>query len=325
MIEGTAAFAGWLREKDGFTLISHVSPDGDTIGSALALYGILRAMNKRAQVVCEQAVPKVYAFLPFAGEVRPPEAAEAGFPCVIAVDCADLKRLGGAQPLFDAAAETGNIDHHRTNPLFGDYVLHDGFAAASGELVCRLWKELGAAAEGSAAQEIACCLFTAVSTDTGNFAYSNTTPETFRTAAGLLETGIDIALLNRSIYRTVPLCKARLQGYVLTNMRIMEEGALGYAFVTQEVMAELGASAEDAEGVIDDIRDIDTVEIAVLIREARDGTYKVSMRSKQYADVSAIAREFGGGGHLHAAGCTLQGAPEPLIERLLQLAKEALK
>lgn len=324
MTEGIAAFSEWLKNGEGFTLICHVSPDGDTIGSALALYGVLRAMGKRAQVVCEQAVPKVYAFLPYAADVKIPADA-VPFPCAVAVDCADLPRTGGARMLFEAALETGNIDHHHTNPLFGDYVLHDGGASATGELIYALWRELGVAAQGPAAQEIACCLFTAVSTDTGNFAYSNTTPQAFRVAAALLETGIDIAKINRLVYRTVPLSKTRLLGYVLANMRLAENGRIGYACVTQPVMTQLGAMSEDAEGVIDDIRDIDTVEIAILVREARDGTRKVSMRSKEYADVSGIARQFGGGGHYRAAGFTWTGAPEELLERVLGLARDALR
>ena len=140
----------------------------------------------------------------------------------------------------------------------------------------------------------------------------------------MLETGIDIARINRLIYRTVPLSKTRLLGYTLTNMDLLENGRIGCSYISQKVMTELGAASEDAEGVIDDIRDIDTVEIAVLVREARDGTHKVSLRSKEYADVSRIAREFGGGGHVHAAGCTWTGASDELLDRLFKLAKEAL-
>lgn len=325
MNEAVVAFAEWLRREDGFTLISHVSPDGDTIGSSLALYGILSAMGKRVQAVCEQPVPRVYSFLPFANNVLLPSQADTGFHNAISVDCADTARMGGAAVLFENAAQKGNIDHHRTNPLFGDVVLHDGDAAATGEIVCALWRILNVAMTGSAAQQIAECLFTAISTDTGNFAYSNTTPATFFAAASLLETGIDIAEINRKIYRTVPLAKKRLLGYVLTNMQLHEDGRVGFAFISLETLASLGATSEEVDGVIDDIRDIDTVEIAILARQAKDGTCKVSMRSKQYADVSAIAHRLGGGGHLHAAGCTWQGEPEPLKAELLRLAKDALR
>ncbi len=325
MNEAVVTFAEWLRREDGFTLISHISPDGDTIGSSLALFGILTAMGKRVQAVCEQPVPRVYSFLPHADQVLLPDQAGENFHNAISIDCADTARMGAAINLFEQANAKGNIDHHRTNPLFGDYVLHDDDAAATGEIIYALWRELDVALHGGAAQEIAACLFTAISTDTGNFAYSNTTPSTFFAAAGLLETGIDIAGINRRVYRTVPLAKKRLLGYVLTNMELFEDGKIGFAFVSQEALISLGASPEEVDGVIDDIRDIDTVEVAILAREAKDGTCKVSLRSKQYADVSAIAHRLSGGGHFHAAGCTWEGEPEPLKAELLRLAKDALQ
>ncbi len=324
MNEAVTTFAEWLRREDGFTLISHVSPDGDTIGSSLALFGILSAMGKRVQAICEQPVPRVYSFLPFSEKVLLPDLADTSFHNAISVDCADITRMGGAIKLFEQAENKGNIDHHRTNPLFGDFVLHSD-AAATGEIVYALWRELNVAADGIAAREIAECLFTAISTDTGNFAYTNTMPSTFLAAAGLLETGIDIASINRQVYRTVPLAKKRLLGYVLTNMELHEGGKVGFAFVSLQTLASLGATPEEVDGVIDDIRDIDTVEIAILARQAKDGTCKVSMRSKQYADVSAVAHSLGGGGHLHAAGCTWEGEPGLLKAELLRLAKDALK
>ena len=325
MNEAVITFAEWLRREDGFTLISHVSPDGDTIGSSLALFGILAAMGKRVQAVCEQPVPRVYSFLTFSDEMLSLDQADNSFRNAISIDCADTARMGSANSLFEQAEHKGNIDHHRTNPLFGEFVLHNGDAAATGEIVYALWRELSVAVDGEAARQIAECLFTAISTDTGNFAYTNTTPSTFLAAAGLLETGIDIAEINRMVYRTVPLAKKRLLGYVLTNMELYEDGKIGYGFVSLETLATLGATPEEVDGVIDDIRDIDTVEVAMLVRVARDGTCKVSLRSKQYADVSAIANRLGGGGHLHAAGCTWEGNPEPLKAELLRLAKDALK
>lgn len=326
MTDAVSALAGWLRREDGFTLIAHVSPDGDTIGSSLALFCILRAMGKRAQIVCEQRVPLLYDFLPYADMIRQPENAER-LPNAIAIDCADVGRMGRAAELFDFASTTGNIDHHRTNSAYGNYVVKDDTASATGELIYAIWKELGAIArrDAAVAREIACCLYTAISTDTGNFAYSNTTPETFRVAADLLETGIDIADINRKVYRTVPLGKTRLLGYVLSSMRLFEDGRIGAALVMQSDLAYFGASAEDVEGVIDSIRDVNTVEIAILLREGRDGTYKASMRSKQYADVSAIARIYGGGGHLRAAGCTMEGEAQALLDKLIAAAKDALR
>ncbi len=327
MNDAVVGMADWLRHENGFTLIAHVSPDGDTIGSCLALYGILQALGKHVRVVCDQRVPVIYQFLPWSSDILTTVEAQedtATYPNAVAVDCADQKRMGDAFAFFQVASGTANIDHHRTNPLYGMYVLHDDHASATGELMHSLWTQIGAGMEEETAQSIAVCLYTAISTDTGNFAYSNTTPDTFRTAAALLEKGIDIATINRQVYRTAPLGKTRLLGFVLSSMQLYENGKIGMALVTQNDLDRLGALSEDAEGTIDGIRDVDTVEIAVLVRESTDGTYKVSLRSKQYANVSEIANTFGGGGHFHAAGCTMNDKPAVVMDKLLSAAKGAL-
>jgi phosphoesterase RecJ-like protein len=327
MNDAILSIAKWLRTENGFTLIAHVSPDGDTIGSSLALYGVLTAMGKRVRVVCDQRMPATYAFLPYADRMTSVEDSEQDtqeYKNAIAVDCADMKRMGESASLFQAAVLTGNIDHHRTNPLYGNFILHDDHAAATGELIYAIWRELGAGLEVEAAQNIAICLFTAISTDTGNFSYSNTTPETFHIAGALLVTGFDISTVNRYLYRTVPLGKTRLLGFVLSNMQLYENGKIGMALIRLEDLDRLDALAEDAEGTIDGIRDVASVEIAILVRQSRDGTYKASMRSKEFADVSAIAHVYGGGGHVHAAGCTLEGEPEEIMDKLLAAAKGAL-
>ncbi len=327
MVEAAAKMAQWLRNEDGFLLIAHTSPDGDTIGSSLAMYCLLTSMGKKVQVVCEHLIPYLYSFLPYAKEFKTPETAEKSYKNAIAIDCADKNRMGKAVELFNASLLTGSIDHHKTNIAYGDYVLHNENASATGELVFHLWQELGVALDASSktAFEIACCLFTAISTDTGNFSYSNATPESFRIAAALVEYGIDIADINRMVYRTLPISKTRLIGYVLSSMRLYENGRIGAALLLQEDFLRLGATPEDVEGIIDGIRDVDTVEIAILLRETQKGDFKVSLRSKKYADASAIASRFGGGGHLCAAGCTMEGQPEAILEQLLQVSIDALE
>ncbi len=219
-----AAFADWLKSEDRFTLIAHQSPDGDTLGSSLALYAILRAMGKTVQVVCEHEMPYLYAFLPNAEAVRRIENCDPAYSNVISVDCADEKRMGTALPLFAVAAKRGNIDHHLTNSRFGEYVIHSERAAATAELVYRLWQALGVAQTGPEAQQIALCLYTGICTDTGSFSYSNTTPETFRIAAELLAHGIDIASINRQLYRRIPIRKAKMLGHVLNTLQFLENG-----------------------------------------------------------------------------------------------------
>ena len=295
MLEAAAAF---IRAHGDFVLIAHVSPDGDTLGSCLALKNALSSLGKNAVVVCEDPVPAIYRFLPGADAVRSPEQA-GGYDAVIAVDCADKARTGRAAVLTERA-DTLNIDHHETNTgyLNENYVEH---VAATGELIFQLFAALGL----PLSQDAARCLYTAIITDTGNLSYSNTTPDTLRIVAELLETGIDLPALNRAIYRTVPFHKVRLLGCVIRNTRLYGGGRIGMSFVTLADFAESGASAEDTEGAIDSIRDVDTVELAVLLRECGDGSIRVGLRGKRSADVSKIAKSFGGGGHRLAAGCTI--------------------
>lgn len=304
----------FIRAHDDFILISHVSPDGDTLGSGLALYAALLQLGKRAQIVCEEPVPHIYRFLPNAGQVLQP-ADVRKTDAVICIDCADVARTGLCQPLFDAASFTLNVDHHGTNNRYAqnNFVQKAG---ATGELIYEILLRL----KVSLTKDIASLLYAALTTDTGNFAYSNTTPDTLRIAAELLEAGIDLPYLNRALFRTVPFHKTRLLGLAITKTKLYEHGRIGMSTLTQADMRECNATGEDSEGIIDTIRDIDTVEIAALLRESTDGLIRVSLRGKSAADVSQIAVASGGGGHRLAAGCTLNVPMEEAAARILSAA-----
>jgi len=307
----------FVKEHDDILFIAHVSPDGDTLGSCLALYQMALQLNKTAQVVCEDSVPFIYRFLPKVEQVRLPQDTRQA-EAVMCVDCADTARMGSCEQFFRSAKATFNIDHHDTNHAYadGNYV---EISAATGELVYRLLREL----KLCLSEDIACCIFAAISTDTGNFSYSNTTSDTFRIAAELSETGIDVSYMNRCLFRTIPFRKIKLLGCALANLTLSCEGRLGMATLTQEDMHDCGASGEDAEGIIDSIRDIDTVEIALLLRESSDARIRVSMRGKSTANVGDIALAFGGGGHRFSAGCTLD-APLHAAAALMREAAEAV-
>lgn len=302
--------ARFFREQDDILFMAHVSPDGDTLGSCLALYQMALSMHKRAQIVCEEPVPAVYRFLPYADQVMLPEGVRSA-TAAMCVDCADISRTGLCEPLFHAASATFNIDHHDTNARYadGNYVRN---VAAVGELVYMLLREL----DLSLTPDIAACLFTAIATDTGNFSYTNTTPETFRIAAALLEAGIDLPELNRRLFRTAPYRKVKLQGMTISKIELFAGGRGGISALTQADLGACGATGEDVEGLIDLIRDIDTVEVAALLRESTDGRIRASLRSKSTANVGGIAVSFGGGGHRFAAGCTLDMPMEEAIARV---------
>jgi phosphoesterase RecJ-like protein len=236
------------------------------------------------------------------------------------VDCADVARAGRCEPLFHAAKSTLNIDHHGTNESYAafNYVKK---SAATGELIYRLLTELKCPVD----RDVASCLYAAIATDTGNFSYSNTTPDTLRVAAELLDAGIDLPELSRRLFRTIPFNKLKLQALVIDKTALYENGRVGVAYVTLDEIASCGAKAEDTEGIIDLIRDIATVEIAVFLRESEDGAIRVSLRGKTCGNVSKIATQYQGGGHRLAAGCTLNMPIAQAAETMLAAAKKQLQ
>ena len=305
----------FIRSHNDFILIAHVSPDGDTLGSCFALCGGLELLGKSVQIVCAEPVPAIYRFLPFSERVLSPDRAKPA-EAVVCVDCADIRRTDSAEPLFHAAKSTLNIDHHGTNDRYAD-VNFVRIAGATGELAYNLLTALKVALS----IDIASCLYTAITTDTGNFSYSNTTPDTLRIAAELLDLGIDLPYLNRCLFRTVPYHKMRLHALAVTKSELHAAGQIGISTLTLDDFRSCGATGEDSEGIIDSIRDIDTVELAAFLRESEDGSIRVSLRGKSRADVSRIALLHGGGGHRFAAGCTLHC---PMTEAKAIILHEAL-
>ena len=310
----------FIEEGESFTLLSHLSPDGDTLGSSLALAHLLEKLGKTAEIVCPNPVPKIYAFMPGSEKVLLPEDA-AGYPRVIAVDCADTPRFGRAVRFFGKAEMTAAIDHHVTNPRFAQINLVESGASATAEVIKKLYELIGVEIDESAA----ICLYTGIVTDTGNLSYSNTTPNALRIIADFVEKGlVDISDLNRRIYRTVPYAKTRVQGFVTSNIRLELGGAVGIGTLTQAQMQSYGATNEDCEGIVDCVRDIDCVKIGAFIRESADGSYKVSLRSKCVGDVGRIASRHGGGGHERAAGYTARESLSTVIADIIAQAAEEL-
>ena len=317
--EGLIKIADFLRENDGYILISHISPDGDTLGSALALYHTLKLHNKRVQVVCTDRVPYSLLFLPGSSDVIHPDKAVRE-DNVICLDCADLARTGKAQSLFEKAVTTFNIDHHDTNTR---YAMHNEVhhCASNSEIVYELIRLFA----GNLSQDAANCLYTGLMTDTGSFAFSNTDESAFSVAAELVRFGADPCMCNTAVYRTVPLSKTKLLGKALSTVELYDEGRIGLCVITQNDLAQFKAHADDAEGIIDHIRDIETVEIAIIIRECLDGDYKIGLRSKSFADVAALAQNFGGGGHIRAAGCRVHMELSKLHDLVISAARDALR
>ncbi len=309
----------FIGNHERFHLAAHTSPDGDTLGSCLALRLALLVLNKEVTVVCEDPVPDYLMFLPGADSVR--TSPETNLEAVIYIDCAEHSRTGKNCARFEKAPYQFCIDHHETNPRLskdGDWVEE---TAATAEMIYRLISTLGI----PISRDIAECIFTGISTDTGNFSYSNTKPETFRIVSELLPSGIDLQDLNRRLFRSMSLPKARLIAYTLGSACIYSDGSVSLASVSIQTLNELGAKESDCEGLIDYLRDIDTVEIACLLRESKDGTVKGSLRSKRGANVLEIACCFQGGGHQKAAGFTLQTDLAEAGKRVLPIILETVE
>lgn len=300
----------FIRENDNFLLIAHVSPDGDTLGSCLALHAALLQLGKKAQIACEEPVPPLLTFLDNSEAVVGVEGIKP-FDSVIFVDCADISRTGTLQPIIEGASKSLCIDHHETNPCYAkeNWIVD---CAATGEIIFELLNELNI----NITKEIATCLFAAISTDTGNFAYSNTTPTTFEITAKLLRCGFDLPEANRRLFRTKRLQKMKLLGLLMSRLELYQNNSFAISYIYYNEIERINATSADCEGLIDHIRDIDTVQVACFLRESSSGLIRVSLRSKYDLDISKVSLQFGGGGHANAAGCTLDCSMDEALDRL---------
>ena len=299
--------ARWLLERDDFAVCGHISPDGDSFGSAIALTLALLSLGKRAFAASSERIPHMYEFLPWRETVF--LAGEEPFAPrnIVHVDTASPDRVGVR---FSGEETMGKalIDHHDTNPGFDEIRYIDGKASSTGELIAMLLDELGVPITA----EIAVCLYTAISTDTGNFQFSNTTPAAMRTVARLVECGLDISAASASLFRTRTLARTRLLGEALHAMRLSDDGRVAVTLVTREMMARCEAGHPDTESIVNYLNEIEGVEAAAMLEE-REGAVKISLRSAGRADVSKVAQELGGGGHRFAAGATVFATPEEAL------------
>lgn len=294
-------------------LCAHVNPDGDAIGSALALALALRKLGVDAVPTLADPlpVPVTYAFLPGSEIFRPVTGLEP--PAVfVALDTPNPSRLGPAAKLAEKAGLVIVIDHHPDNRCFGALNLVDATAASTSQLVWRLLPALGVEADSA----IATCVYTAMVTDTGRFQYTNATAQTHRDAADMIDVGVDVSGVYGAVYETRSPGALALVARVLDRIRVVNAGRIAYSWVNDEDFAETGALHEEGENLIDGVRTLRDIQVAVLIKETADGS-RVNLRAKGDADVGGVARTFGGGGHRAAAGFSFAGTMEELLPRLL--------
>lgn len=291
-----------LTDYGSFLLFTHSRPDGDTLGSAFALKRILESTGRRAEVVCADKIPERLCFLTETDDLSVERLAGFSPKCYVTVDVADFSLLGRYKSYADRIDIA--IDHHSCR-VDGDCCLCvDSSASACGEIIFEIGKQLQSEGIGKIDRETAEYLYCAISSDTGGFAYSNTTPKTHRIAAELLEYGIDAAEINDELHNFVTKLQLEMQAEIIDNIRFYSFDRVVGTYITEEMRLYYGMpSGEDAD-IVNLARGVPTVEIAFSVKEARVGEYRVSFRSK-HLDVSAIAAKFGGGGHSRAAGCSV--------------------
>lgn len=309
-----------LKPMDRVCVVGHMRPDGDCIGSQLAL--ALALINAGKDVVCwnQDPVPPKLKFLDSDQIFERPRPGRV-FDAVISTDSASYERLGTVRDFIGERQLLINIDHHASNTRFGDINWINAREPACGTLIYRLLKE----ASWTISQPIADCLFTAISTDTGSFQYPTTRPATYHVAADLVKRGANLATISNQVYNSYPLSRVRLLGHVFNSFRLVHENQTGYFWLRKADYERTGATVEDTEGLIDHIRAIETVVVACVFEEVEPEITRISLRSKNEAvDVNLIAQQFGGGGHKAAAGARIDGHPESVEQRVLAAIANAL-
>lgn len=312
MISASAA-ASFLERSDKFVILTHASPDGDTLGSAYALADALCALNKRVFVVCPDKIPEKFGYLIKEYEAFEPET-------VVAVDIADEKLLGSLYDRYSGRAALC-IDHHSSNTKYAEMLYLEADAAAACECIYNVINELGT----KITPYMASCLYTGIATDTGCFKFSNTTPRSHRYAAELIEKGADYGEINRVMFEVKSRGRIAMERKVLENIEFYYGGRCAVITVTRNMIKETGCPLGDLDGVTAMSRQIEGVQIGVTIKEKPDGKYKVSLRTFEPYNAADICAIFGGGGHIRAAGCEFSCDIESAKRQLLSAIGEVLR
>jgi bifunctional oligoribonuclease and PAP phosphatase NrnA len=304
-----------LREHQTFAVLSHVRPDGDALGSQLALGLLLRQLGKDVRIWNEDGMLEKYSFLPQANLLTKPPVKPENVDVAIALDTAIQNRLGTTLPAIQSAKVWINIDHHPSNPRYGDLVYIDPNAPATGQILFELITNQRLPIDRAIAEN----LYVAIATDTGSFQYPNTTARTFEIAAELVRAEVEVGRVSRLTYENYPRRRVELLRELLGTMRFDVGDRVASFSLSLSMARKLGVLPEDNEGLIDHLRAIRGVIVAIFFEELPDGKVRVSMRSKsEEVNVCAICEKFGGGGHVLAAGARVRGTLAEVEKRILE-------
>lgn len=305
--------AQMIQEARTIAVCSHINPDGDTLGCAAAIRLAMLKLGKEVSIFCDGKVPDQLSYLPGIKEMRIPDAEENDYDLLLSVDVSDPKRLGRCIDLLDKSIHTAQIDHHSTNPLFMEENWVDGSAPAA----CLLIREMLRVLSIELDRDLAICLYTGVSTDTGNFAFASTNAACFNLMSELMTLNLPLAELNRVLFRERAMPQVLLLGRALNGIEYYENGKIAVMTLLRKDFSECGAMAEHADTLVNFGLDTVGTRMALLAREAEDGTIKISLRAKEPDFINDIAQFYGGGGHPQAAGITMNGTLNETVSLVL--------
>ncbi len=309
-----------IKSSKNILIISHINPDGDTLGSMCGLYSaILDNYRKKCDMMSISKIPDVYSYLPYLNEVKNIDEYDKSreYDLVINVDVASLDRIMDAKILFDKAKFNVNIDHHKTNNAYGNLNFINPNASSTGEVLFGCFNQMG----WNINLDTAICLYTAILTDTGSFRFDNTKPSTFEAAAKLVEIGVQPSDIYKKVYESDSKTLVMFQAHCISKAKFLEDDKIAYTIVYKKDMEKFSAGDDCMEGLTEKLRAIVTTRIAFVAKEMKNGGTKVSMRSK-FADVAEICEVFGGGGHKFAAGCTIKAPVEEAARKILEEIKK---
>ncbi len=311
-----------VNTADCILLFAHISPDGDALGSTLALSLLLEQMGKKTLLALDGTVPKQLQFLPGWERFAHPDTIECPENALaIAVDVSCIERMGVCQPLYERAAAHAVIDHHGTNDGFGEVNWIDGKAPAAAVLIYRLYSAL----QQPISKEAALCLYTALSTDTGNFIYDSVNAECFDIMEGLMSAGLELSEYSRRLFRTKELVFVRMLAETLPSLRLTAGGEIAGLKTTMEQMRRIGADPHHVDGVIDYAIDLENVKMAYYAHEKPEGGIKFSLRSIAPYRIDEVAASFGGGGHRQASGLSINLPMDEAIAKVEAALAAALE
>lgn len=314
-----------LKKSDHILIASHANPDGDAIGSVVALGLSLKRLNKNVTLYNESRIPAVYRFLPAVHLLRRRIEKTERYDAAVILDCGDVGRLGSIDFVESQAAVIINIDHHITNTRFGDLQIIDTQACATAEIVYRLISAMAIPID----KEVATALYTGILTDTGSFRFSNTNKAAFSICREMVQIGVDPYEIAQHVFGTYPLSRIKLLNLALDTIEISDHGKLSLMTVTQKMLDESGTRPEDLDGMINYARGIEDTKVTALIQELANGSkrpyppkFHVSLRSNGVVDVAQMAAALGGGGHCNAAGFSIEASLEEVKEKLAELTEK---